>query len=73
MEAASGYPVAGVLPCDSRLLGQALATGTMALAVSERRPLARGVISLATLLTGRTGIAGPGPMKRLGRTIRKWW
>jgi len=73
MEAASGYRVRAVLPNDPRLLGQAIATGSMALAVSERRPLSRAIIALATLLTGRTGTPGPGAWARFGRSIRKWW
>lgn len=73
MEAASGYPVSAMLPSDGWLMGQAVATGTMALAVSERRPLARAIIALATDLTGLAGAPGPGPLTRLGRMVRKWW
>jgi pilus assembly protein CpaE len=73
MEAASGYPVSAVLPCDGRLLGQAVATGTMALAVSERRPLSRAIIALAAVLSGRTHVPRRDTLTRLGRTLRKWW
>uniref|UniRef100_UPI0013A6D71C AAA family ATPase n=1 Tax=Meridianimarinicoccus zhengii TaxID=2056810 RepID=UPI0013A6D71C len=73
MEAASGYRVSAVLPYDTRLMGQAAATGNVALALSERRPLARAIIALATVLTGRSGAPGPEPLERLGRAMRKWW
>lgn len=73
MEAACGYTVSATLPSDTRLLGEAVATGTMALAVSERRPLARGIIGLAQTLTGLSGVPGASPVARLGRLLRKWW
>lgn len=73
MEAASGYPVAIVVPCDTRLMGAAQATGRMALAVSEKRPLSRAIIALARDLTGHVAARHPGAMTRLGRMIRKWW
>ena len=73
METASGYPVFIVMPCDLKLLGEAMATGRMAFAVSEKRPLSRAILVLATELTGRVGARRPGPMAGLGRMMRKWW
>jgi len=73
MEAAGGYRVAAILPCDTRLLGEAIAAGTMALAVSERRPLSRGIIGLAQTLTGLSRARGAGVAARFGRMLRKWW
>ncbi len=73
MEAASGYVVAVVVPCDSKLMGEAMATGRMAFAISEKRPLSRAVAMLATELTGRVGARRPGAVARVGRMMRKWW
>lgn len=73
METASGYPVFVVMPSDTKLMGEAMATGRMAFAVSERRPLSRALMVLATELTGRVGAQRRGPVARLGRMMRKWW
>lgn len=73
MEIASGYPVFVVMPSDTKLMGEAMATGVMAFAVSEKRPLSRAIVALATELTGRVGVRRPGAMARLGRIMRKWW
>lgn len=73
MEAASGYIVSVVVPSDAKLMGEAMATGRVAFAVSEKRPLSRAIALLATELTGRVGARRTSTTARLGRMVRKWW
>lgn len=73
IEAATGFKVLAVVPYDARLMGEAEAAGTIPLAVSEKRPLARAVIALARALAGHDEDDMPGQLTRLRRLLRKWW